>query len=178
MTVPDLIHFLTVHARWAANSHPAFSEFAADMRDLRATLEAATSRTRRPTKAGAQCFACGSPLVRRVVESTVTAQIRSGESVERTGQLEEDHVTCTACREQYDPARYTLALKAAAEDAAWITRDGEQWATHAAMAGELGRSETTIRVWVHRGLVRQRSVERVLFVSVADCRARDERRAG
>lgn len=105
MNVPALAHFLTVHARWAANSHPAFPEFRDEMRQLRLTLEAATHRLRRPVRAGADCFDCGGHLMRRINDEG----------------LEEEHVTCADCREQYGPGRYVLALADAAERAAWIT---------------------------------------------------------
>lgn len=152
--------YLEVHARWAANNLDAFDEFLSDLRDLHARLEVACHRKRRPTKAGADCFTCGGPLIRRVVDG-----------------LEEEWVTCTVCHEQYDPSRYTLALKAAAEDASRLEQAGEAYATPAALASLLGRSERTLRTWHRRGQVS--SVERggVLFLNVGEVSARHAERA-
>lgn len=149
--------YLEVHARWAANHHEAFAECYEELRNLRALLEAATHRLRRPAKANADCFACGGDLIRRVVDG-----------------LEEDAVTCRDCREQYDPARYGLALKAAAEAASAYVIDGETWATPAVLAAELERSEHTIRSWAQRDRIRHHTRAGVLFVSAEDARARHE----
>lgn len=160
LSVPAVVRaagrYLEIHARWAANNHEAFPEFLADLRDLHVKLEAATHRLRRPAKANAACFACGGDLIRRVVDG-----------------LEEDAVTCRDCREQYDPARYGLALKAAAEAASTFTEDGEQWATPAVLATELERSEHTIRSWAQRDQIRHHTRAGVLFVNAEQARARD-----
>lgn len=162
VTVPALVGYLEVHARWAANTHGAFAEFCEDIRQLRAILERATGRVRNPVKAGAACFVCSGDLVRRITDEG----------------LEEETVTCSSCREQYDPARYNLALKAAAEAASRVTLDGEQWATPAALATDLGCSEAAVRIWRHREHVRGRVIEGHLFVSVADAQSHyDTRRS-
>lgn len=148
-------HYLDVHARWAANHHPAFADFCEDLRSLHATLEEATHRRRRPTRAGADCFDCGGDLIRRVVDG-----------------LEEDHVTCVRCHTQYDPGRYRLALKAAAEGASRMTWDGQRWATPSVLAAELGRSEHTIRSWAQREHVRSHVRAGVLYVHVDDVTSR------
>lgn len=161
MTVSALAHYLEVHARWAANTHPAYEEFHADLRALHARLEIATHRRRAPTKAGAQCFECGGVLERRIDENG----------------LEETQVTCRVCREVYEPARYNLALKAAAEAASRIEVDGEQWATVQALATELDRSENTIKVWRRDELVRSLAFGGVTLLAVADAQREHEARA-
>lgn len=145
--------YLEVHARWAANQHPAFDEFVSDMRALHLQLEQATGRRRVPAKAGADCFDCGGALIREVNSST---------------GLEDDQVTCRACRTRYDEQRYRQALKAAAESASQLDVAGEAYATPTVLASSLGRSERSIRDWRRRELVR--AVERggVLFVNVGD----------
>lgn len=155
--VQDAARYLEVHARWAANNHPAFDEFASDLRSLHVRLETATHRLRRPTRLGADCFDCGGDLIRRVVDG-----------------LEEEHATCTVCHEQYEPGRYTLALKAAAEGAARVTFDGIPYATPAALATDLGRSEHTIRSWAQRGQVRSEVRSGVLFVNTEDVTERHQ----
>lgn len=154
-------HYLEVHARWAANQHPAFDEFADDLRALHTRLEVATHRRRTPTRAGASCFDCGGDLVRQV---------------DPDSGLEDDHVTCGTCRRQYDPAAYRMALKAAADDASQVEHEGERWATPARLARELDRPERTLRTWHHRELVRSTTRGGVLFLAVSDVEARHEGR--
>jgi hypothetical protein len=156
--VQSAAHYLDVHARWAANNHGAFDEFADDLRKLHSRLEVATHRLRRPTKLGADCFDCGGDLIRRVTDEG----------------LEEEHATCVVCKQQYEPGRYTLALKAAAEASARVTFDGIPYATPAALASDLGRSEHTIRSWAQRGHVRSEVRSGVLFVNTADVTERHE----
>ena len=152
--------YLEVHARWAANNHEAFADCATELRDLRTTLEAATHRLRRPAKANADCFACGGDLIRRVVDG-----------------LEEDAVTCRDCREQYDPARYSLALSEQAWAASRVDLDGEPWATVERAAHDSGSKIGTVRVWMHRELVRSRVYRGVVLVAEADVTARARRSA-
>lgn len=154
-TVPALVHYLDVHTRWAANTHPAFDEYASDLRDLLTQMEAATHRRRTPVKAGADCFACGGDLIRRVVDG-----------------LEEDVVTCRDCREQYDAGRYGMALKAAAEAAARIEVDGQVWATPQSLAAYLERSEQTVRTWHKRGQVASIVRGGVLFLNEDEAQTR------
>lgn len=140
--------------------HDAVGDFADEVRDLTSTADGLAQTTRRPVRVGADCFDCGGNLVRRVTADG----------------LEEDHVTCTACHVQYEPSRYLLALKAAAEAAAWIEMGDEQWATPVALAGHLGRPVSTLRVWMHRGLVRHITHAGIVFVHVADVTDRHEER--
>lgn len=155
-SVPALAHYLDTHARWAANNHPAYDELHADLRALHATLEVATQRRRRPTRLPASCFDCRTGTLYRLVDPA-------------TG-LEDEHATCSTCREQYDASRYTLALAEAAERAAWVTFDDGTYGTVAAVAHELGRSHRTVRTWRDRGQVRSEKVAGIVFVHVQDTR--------
>ncbi len=163
--VPALAAYLEVHARWAANNHDAFGEFAADVRRLHDRLERATGRVRKPAKAGASCFDCGGDLVRPVTDQ---------------GLEVEDVVVCQQCGASYDGARYSLALAAAVQDASRLDIDGERYGTVEAAAFDTGRSVNTIRRWLANGLLRRSSRGGVLFVSLvdaADCDAARGRRA-
>jgi hypothetical protein len=90
--------------------------------------------------------------------------------------LEDDHVTCSACRRQYDPARYRMALKAAAEAASRIEVEGCWWATPASLATQLDRPERTLRSWHQREQVRSMTRGGVLFLHVEDVEARHDGR--
>lgn len=86
--------YLEVHARWAASEHPAFDEFATDMRSLRARLESACGRTDRAEK-GAPCMDCGELLRRRWTDSGLS-----------------DEWTCRSCERVYSDPEYWLAVRA------------------------------------------------------------------
>lgn len=143
--VHDAVAYLDRLARWAATSHPAFDQFAAELRLLHSRLEQATGRTRSPSKAGASCFDCGGTLVRKVDPHT---------------GLEQDAVTCNRCRSRYTPARYTLAL------AARRTEGLAGWLSVPAAATAFRRPVRTIRTWLQRGQVAAacRADDRALLV--------------
>lgn len=191
VAVPALAGYLEVNCRWAANRHPDFASFAAEMRSLRLQLEDVTGRTRKPTKAGASCFECGNALVRRVIPYTAEATVfrwwvpgaegplplHLTEPTERTGEIEEDHATCSACREQYDPGRYAMALRAAAETASRIYVEGEFYSTPEALGRVLGRSVHTLTNWARRDRMCRYTLRAgVLFVHDGDATAAHEER--
>lgn len=99
--------YLERKMRWAANSHPAFESFLADLKRLHAVLERATSRDTPVEKAGARCFECQGDLIR---------------VVDRDSGVSTEDVACSTCHSVYDQARYNLALRAAWERTAeWVT---------------------------------------------------------
>ncbi len=134
--------------------HDAVGDLADEMRDLTRVADGMTNLTRRPTRAGADCFACEAPLVRPVIDG-----------------LEEDRLRCTRCGQQYDDGQYLMALKAAAWEAARVEVDGETWATPASLAHDLGRPENTLKRWRRDGLVRVLVLTGVTFFHVADVEA-------
>lgn len=157
---------LAVLAGWLLNQlpwlvqHGAVGDFADEVRDLARVADGLTHLTRRPTRVGADCFDCRAPLVR---------------PVDRDG-LEEDRVVCNGCGREYTVTSYNLALAAAAEEASRIDWDDEQWATPEALAHDLGRSVNTLKRWRRDALVRARTLEGVVFFSVADAQAEHETR--
>ena len=160
-TLAEAVRYLKSRSRWAATSHPGFPRFVADVGAMRAQLEAATGRHRAAVRAGADCFSCGGSLVRPVGHDG----------------LEETQVTCQQCGERYDPSRYNLALKAAAEDASHVKIDGEQWATLAALASLIGRSQHSLAAWRRDGLLRVVRRGGVVFLSVEDAEREHASRA-
>lgn len=62
-TVTTAAGYLTTHLRWAADNHPAFDEFTADLHRLHTTLQAVTGTADWP-ETGVPCFSCGTDLVR------------------------------------------------------------------------------------------------------------------
>ncbi len=122
------IGYLERKMRWAANNHPGFDEFAADLRQLHGRLERATGRVRKPAKAGASCFDCGGDLIRPLTDQ---------------GLEVEDVVTCQQCHAAYDGARYLLALRANVDD-------GQGWVRVTDAATFSRRPVRTIRSWVER----------------------------
>ena len=84
---------------WAANSHPAFDEFASDVRALLGKVRGAASMAERP-ETGAPCFECSAALERGWGE---------------TGLSDDWH--CPRCRRTYTQAAYWLAVRARLEKA-------------------------------------------------------------
>jgi len=160
-TTNRAVAYLTATARWAATSYDGFAEYATDLRTLHGRLEAATARRRNPTRAGADCFQCGGPLVRLVDDDG----------------FEQDQVTCRDCGHRLTPAGYRLALRAAAEAVAWVEQDGETYGTPAVLARHLGRSERTIRWWARAGQVRRLTTGGVVYCHAADTQQADAGRA-
>lgn len=124
--------YLEQHNRWAANTHPAYAEYADEIQGLHARLEVALGRVRRPVKAGANCFECTGTLIRPVGDD---------------GLEDERHVVCRTCGEVYDAARYNLALAAKLDEGSRMDIAGQAYATVGVLAKMLDRSERTLRAW-------------------------------
>lgn len=154
-TVRSAVRYLDTRARWAAQSHPGFDEFATDLAEVHLRLERATGRALAPSKAGAACFDCGGALVRRI----------------RTDGFEETHVTCARCRRQYSPAAYLLALAGARREAL------AGWVTVPAAATAADRPVRTLRTWIEAGVVMAacRVLDRTIMVWYPDIAGRAER---
>lgn len=127
--------YLERRMRWAANGHPGFAQFAADLARLHHTLERALGGGLPREKANAACFTCGGALYRLYSPTT---------------GLADDHVTCVACGDTYDPARYALALRGAM-DAGY-----EVW-LHLEDAARSARVPVgTLYAWINRDRVQSR----------------------
>jgi hypothetical protein len=92
--VPACVAWLSYRAGWAADHHPAFDGFAADVARILRWLGAVTTASDRPDT-GAPCFECGANLERRF---TATGRV--------------DDWTCPRCHRQYDDVQYRLAVRA------------------------------------------------------------------
>lgn len=121
----------------AAQTHPAFDEFAANVRQLRSAVRFAAGLSDVPVEAEAECFDCGGQLLRTFRPPVAPVQRR------RKGLPAEgltDEWTCGWCREVYDQARYFLALRARAS----------QWVSVPLAAETSRRSIWTLRSWISR----------------------------
>lgn len=138
--------YLQVHARWAANTHPAFSDFARDMRELHTRLEQVLDLHTRPEKAPVKCFDCDGTLVEVQREVTVTQVDPGGKRITRRGPVhaEEDGYQCRVCGQTYPPGQYNLALAAA-----WERNVG--WVPLTDAARRAGIPVETVETWVKRG---------------------------
>lgn len=184
--------YLQQHARWAATSHSGFDDYADDLRLLHGSLEAATGRALRRSKANAECFACGGDLVRPLLQIRVEQwwlpgavgplpQVQVWEGmVEETvvnGRGEEEPVwACARCHERYDKARYNLALGDRIEEGSRLDVAGEAYATPQLTASLVGRREQTVRNWLGQGLLRRQDRHGQVYVSVGDARRESDTR--
>jgi hypothetical protein len=94
-TVAGAVGYLSPLVGWAGAYHPAFDEFASDVRQLWRKLRDVIGDSDRP-QVGVPCFeeGCGEDLIR---------------------QYGEEHYGCPKCRRVYDDAGYWLAVKAEME---------------------------------------------------------------
>lgn len=165
--MPSPWAYLSRYADWAAQQHPAYAEYVEDLRSLHARLERATGRHRKPRLAGAPCFECHGPLVHPLGSDGL-------ERLDPTTGL--PVAECRSCGRNYSPQAYRLALAHAAELASRREVDGEMYATPAAAASVVGRSERTVRDWHRRGLLRHVTLGGMLLVHLADTADQDDAR--
>jgi len=102
------LSYLERRMRRASREHPAYDEFATDLRTIHRTLERASALIRTPARPEAACFDCGGQLIVGLVEATVVHGDRSW-----TGLVEQDppHITCERCHRGYTAAAYALARR-------------------------------------------------------------------
>lgn len=123
--------YLTKHVAWAARVHPAFTDTARTLRNLRHRMERVTGNTPpKPETSVAPCIACGGELRQRWGEA---------------GELEHE---CAHCGRIHDQTAYRLAIRARLE----VARRDDTLTLTAKEARELYRlSEKQIYVWEYRG---------------------------
>ena len=93
-TISNVTSFLHEHLTWAAQNHPAFDDFARELRQLRGHVDRALGRSDRPVFANCACLDCGERLARRWTISGL-----------------EDDWTCLGCRRTYTESDYYLAVE-------------------------------------------------------------------
>lgn len=119
-TVAGATDYLGRRLSWAADHHPAFDEFASDVRRLRSRLRSATATDDRP-ETGAPCFECGAKLERRRANRVRRFGCRGHggrcpwphepHGCADVGGLV-DEWQCPRCRRRYEDAEYWLAVRA------------------------------------------------------------------
>jgi hypothetical protein len=130
-TVSSAVAYLMPRMGWAADQHPAFDEFAADIRRLLSRLRTATATDDRP-ETGAPCFDCHATLVRVWTKDGLS-----------------DDWRCPRCGATYDSARYFLAVRAEMEH----RRALEEWVPLQEAVDASLRPARTLRTWIARGQV-------------------------
>lgn len=126
--VSTAVEYLTVNVSWAASRHPAFREFADDMRRLRWMLEAVTRTVDRPVRASAPCFELrpatdpdeeeSSRICGGVLERHYLAPESGGPPSASPAHGLQDDWVCRRCKRVYDQAGYWLAVRSQLERAA------------------------------------------------------------
>lgn len=91
--------FLDHHHGWAAQHHPAFDEYAADLAKARTMLEGQLAAGDRPEPTAVACFECGGQLTRAWTDDGL-----------------DDNRKCRKCRTTYEPEQYWFAVRAKMEN--------------------------------------------------------------
>lgn len=149
-TVVGAAGYLRQRMRWAANQHPAFDEFATDLRQLLARLKDAAGLADRPAPAAATCSQCGAgTLVREYrMPRPCKHKRHAPEDCDADQGGLSDHWSCRRCGREYDAAQYLLAVRARREAEAEANREG--WGVPWQVAATLGVPMKTVRTWMHR----------------------------
>lgn len=117
MSVQGASTYLKAQVVWAAQWHPAFDEFAADLRRLRSALISVTQAGRRNQRTDVVCLSCGEEVLEREFwEPKPCTHPRGGkhrESCDQGGRR--DWWVCPRCGEVHDQERYSLALGASVQ---------------------------------------------------------------
>lgn len=134
--------FLLDNLGWAAQQHPAFDEFAEEIRKAEAALEAVLHAGIRD-ETGVPCMYCSDPpRLRQTYDDPKPG--RSDQGGRR------DLWTCPKCHQVYTPGQY-----AQAEAAAWAAKRAEDPFVPIAHAADLiERPLKTVRTWVDGDRVR------------------------
>ena len=85
---------------------------------------------------------------------------------------------CPRCHRRWTPERYASMVTAAHESTKFEDIDGETWCSTDYAARHVGRPESTLRAWLHRGhlaTVCLLAGRRLRYVSLTDVLAQDER---
>jgi hypothetical protein len=116
-SVASCAAFLLEQHGWAAQHHPAFDEYAAEVRQLLGRVRSALRLVDTPVTLPAPCFECGERLVRHYDPPQPCRHDGPHRRWCDQGGLR-DEAVCTGCRRVYSPAEYLLALRATLEVAA------------------------------------------------------------
>lgn len=144
-TVESEARFIKWALDWAWDNELHWDDFAKDMRDVKARLENLLHDGIRVAFRGAPCLydECKG---KRLVRKTVPARDKHGNKVWR---LTDWH--CPSCKRSWSEVEYTRNTYAAIERAHFAAIADDTWATPSRAARRVGRPESTIRTWIHRG---------------------------
>lgn len=131
VTVDASAAYLLDHLSWAAQHHPAFDAFAAEMRQQRARIEDVLHTGQRPWL-GAPCETCGQPLER--IWATDEAH---------------DRWWCERCKNSFELGEYVENVSRAA-------RKHKGWLTSRDMTAEHQIPRGSLSSWASDGKVRKR----------------------
>lgn len=173
--------FLGEHLDWGAQWHPGFRTFARDLTRTRRHLEALLRAGDAPLE-GVSCFECGVTLQRAYrAPRGCSCPPKTTVGVAGYADWEEIHAghdqgglhdpapdadwACPACRREYTPGEYALAVSAA-YDASAVFR------FQIDITRLTGVSRGTVQAWASRGHIRTRKESGRVLYSVVDVRNR------
>lgn len=164
------VNFIRGNLNWAWDNLIEWQDFADDIYSAKTRLENLLSAGERAER-GAPCLydGCnGARLVRKLVP------YRDEEGC-KAWKFSDWH--CPKCKRSWNEGRYAAMVTAAHEATKYEDIDGDTWCTTDFAARQVGRSESTIRQWLHKGHLATVCIvagKRVRYVRLRDVEARHE----
>lgn len=169
-TIASETNFIRWALDWAWDNEVHWNDFARDMTAARTRLENLLSQGERAER-GVPCMydECrGARLVRKLVPY----RDKDGNKAWRHSEWH-----CPRCKRKWDDDAYRRHVASAHESTKLEEIDGETWCTLDYAARQVGRPESTLRAWLHRGQLSVACIiigRRARFVNLGEVRQRHE----
>lgn len=169
-TVATEVAFLRWALHWAWDNEPRFGDFASDIHDARVRIENVLYAGERPER-GVPCMydECKGS---RIIRKHEPYRDEGGRKAWRWSAW-----FCVKCKRTWTEDRYASMITAAHEATKFEDIDGDVWCSVDYAARTTGRSESTIRQWIHKGHLATVCIisgRRVRFVRLSDVLKRHE----
>lgn len=158
--------YLRAKLDWAWENESRWDDFRKDVARVRNRIENLVMAGERPER-GAPCLYDGATIIRRLIP-------KRGADGQKVWDFSDWH--CPRCKRSWDEDAYARHVTAANEAAKFEVIAGETWCSLDYAARKVGRPESTLRVWLHRGQLATACViagRRLRFVCLDEVIARD-----
>lgn len=167
-TIRTEANYIRGALNWAWENLVEWDDFAADIASARTRIENLLMAGDRVAVRGVPCMYDQRPLIKKLVPTR-------GEDGEKTWRLTDWH--CPACKRQWSDDEYARNVTAANWRAQREDVEGEVWCSTKYAATHVGRPESTIRQWLHKGYLATVCIvtgRRERFVRLSDVEERDQ----